>query len=69
MSLEETITLYLEGAISLNRAAENEDMATEDFINELRSKGIKRLTGYSTIEDKEEEQRALQKYAKTDENS
>lgn len=58
------IDLYLMEKVSLNKAAELCEMNIHEFIDELKLRKIRRLTGYESIEDLEEEQKEFLKFSK-----
>lgn len=56
------IDLYLKEKVSLGKAAELSGLNFEDFINELKLRKIRRLTGYESVEDLENEQKDFLKF-------
>lgn len=57
------IDLYLNEKISVGKAAELSGLKFDEFLDELRRRNIRRLTGY-TIEDLENEMTMLEKYTR-----
>lgn len=58
------IDLYLMEKVSLNKAAELCELNIHDFIDELKLRKIRRLTGYETVKDVEDEQKEFVKFSK-----
>jgi predicted HTH domain antitoxin len=58
-----SIDLCLNEKVSLAKAAELCEMNVYEFIEELRSRKIKRITAYDKVEDLEAEKDIIEKYS------
>lgn len=58
------IELYLDEKISIGKAAELSGIPFEEFIDELRKRKIKRLTGLKSVSEIEKEFQDLKSFSK-----